>query len=150
MPTASRYGGAVATTLAIIADAALGSVLGPSVCRDVAGGLWSVGFILLVTASVTRPYRAPAAWAAPLLAGYAVALVAVDPSARSDGDAWAAVLWSAAWLTPTVLAGVTLPRVPRWGAAAGCWCLVAGVCMAASGTVWHPNAGVGLVRLVWD
>ncbi len=150
MPTAaSRSAGPAFSALAALAGVVAGG-LRPPTCASAAGLLWLLAVVLLLTAVAARPPWRAGGWVAPALLGYALLLLAAQPSAREDGDATAAVLWSAAWLVPVVAGGVALPRAEQWSAAAACWGLVLGVSMAASCTVWHPSACVGIFKLVWD
>ena len=147
---AHQYVGPVVSAFAVLAGIAVGQALRPSVCAEASGVLWASGVALLLAAIVARPLPAACAWVVPTLLGYALVIVAAQPSARTDGNATAAVVGSALCLVPAVAGGVALPRAGRWAAAAGCWCLLLGLTAAASGTVWHPSASVGIFVVVWD
>jgi hypothetical protein len=147
---AARYVGPAVSVLAVLTGVAVGRNLGAPEGAWASGVLWASGVGLLVAVAVLRRAPGAGAWVVPALAGYALLLGVVQPSARHDGNAAAAVWWSVVWLVPAVAGGVALPRAGRWEAAAGCWLVVLGLSMAAACTAWHRNACIGLFTVVWD
>jgi hypothetical protein len=144
-----RYSGPVLCVTAVVAGTALGWAIQKSTDMALLAGLaWLSGTVLLLAAVVARP-PPRGSWYVTLLPAYAVLLVVIQPSMRTtDWNAEAAVLDTALWLIPAAVGGMVLPRSGRWAAAAGCWCLLLGLSVAAAGTMWHGGQ-IGLFAVVW-
>jgi len=128
----------------------LGWVIRSSVdSAQVAGVAWLIGLGLLIVGVVPGLPR-HGSLALGVFPAYAVVLMVVQPSMRTDGDAEAAVIATAIWLVPAAAGGVTLPRRGRWVVAAGCWCLLLALSTAVAGTVSHRNSAIGLFGVIWD
>jgi hypothetical protein len=148
-PVTSQWVGPAVSVAAVLLGVATGWAIKSPGSAGLAGGVWLIGLGMLI-AGLASGLRRRGSWAVALLLGYAVVVLFVQSSLRTDGQAEEAVIASALWLIPAAAGGVALPRTGQWAAAAGCWYLLLALSTAASANVWHRNSSVALFTVILD